>query len=86
MKDKFEIFQTLMLREAESNHYGCYISTGQIGEIMSKVNEVYISWDDNLSLDANVNKVFYTELGRTIGPLNDAVGNELRFGFLKHLR
>jgi len=86
MKDKFEIFQKLILKEAENNSYGCYISVGQMGEIMHKVNEIYDSWDNKLSLDENVNKVFYTEFGRSVSPLNDSVGNETRFGFIKYLK
>lgn len=86
MKDKFEIFQELVFKEQQSNHYGCYISIGQFGNLLFKVNEIYDKWDDNLSLDENINKVFYTELGRSISPLNDSIGDEIRFGFLKHMR
>ncbi len=73
MKDKFEIFQMIVFMEAERNHYGIYISIGQIREIMFKVNEIYKNYNESLSVIENVEKHF----NRTIRPLGPAGSNRL---------
>lgn len=73
MKDKFEIFMTLMYLEANTNHFGIYITIGQFGRILRQVDQIYNSWDDNLTLKDNINKYFK----RSISPMGDAGKNKL---------
>jgi hypothetical protein len=73
MKDKFEIFMNLMLLESGSNHYGCYISVGQMTNIVYQVNDIYNSWDDTITFKENTSKGFK----RSIAPLGDAGRNRI---------
>ncbi len=73
MKDKFEIFQKLISKEVQTNHFGIYITIGQMGNIMRQVSEIYNNWDDLLSMEENVNNYFF----RSITPMGDAGKNRL---------
>lgn len=79
MKDKFEIFQYLIFKEKNMNNYGCYITIGQLADLMRNVNDIYDAWDDEQSFEQNINDVLRPkgELARSISPLGNAGKNRL---------
>lgn len=64
MKDKFEIFQEIIMKEVQYNHYRIYITIGQLGEIMRRVNEIAEKGEE---------KPFI----RSISPMGDAGKNKI---------
>lgn len=67
MKDRFQIFQHLIMRELSQNHFGCTISVGQLAGLMGVVEQIHRNWDDSKSVDENVSANFE----RSISPLSN---------------
>ena len=71
--DKFDIFSEIMFLESEVNHYGVYISVGQIVRILYDVKYIHSNYNENLSLRANI----YIYWDRRISPMGDGGKNRL---------
>ena len=79
MKDKFQIFTSIIYRELDVNHDYIYITIGQIARIMMQVELIYEEWDEKNSLEENVNNHF----SRNIEPMGSCGANRLGGSFDK---
>lgn len=75
--DKFDIFGSLVVFEANCNHSGTYVSVGQLSSLMIQVNRLYTNWDESLTFDENMRKVTCTTANRSVSPLGETGQNKI---------